>query len=172
MRITRKLEQGRIPLPEATEDASGRFSTVEIEVRPLLEARTPEKNIVVQPYDVISVPRADIVYVVGEIGKPGSVLLSTGYSISVIEAVSASGGVLRTAAPQRARILRRVPGEEKRAELSIDLKRIMQGREKDVPLVAGDILIVPDSSGQKAAMRALEGAIQAGIIFGTYGLIR
>ena len=125
-----------------------------------------------QPYDVISVPRADIVYVVGEIGKPGSVLLSTGYSISVIEAVSASGGVLRTAAPHRTRILRRVPGEDKRAELNIDLKRIMQGREKDVPLVAGDILIVPDSSGQKAAMRALEGAIQAGIIFGTYGLIR
>ena len=125
-----------------------------------------------QPYDVISVPHADIVYVVGEIGKPGSVLLSTGYSISVIEAVSASGGVLRTAASHHARILRRVPGEDKRAELNIDLKRIMQGREKDVPLVAGDILVVPDSNGQKAAMRALEGAIQAGIIFGTYGLIR
>src|SRR5439155_15594976 len=45
VRITRKLDQGRIPLPEATEDTAGRFSTVEIDVRPLLDAKNPEKNI-------------------------------------------------------------------------------------------------------------------------------
>jgi polysaccharide biosynthesis/export protein len=172
VRITRNLDHGRIPLPEATEDESGRFSTVEIDVRPLLEATTPEKNIVIQPYDVISVPRADMVYVVGEVGKPGPVPLSSGHSISVMEAVSVSGGVLRTAAPTRARLLRRAPGQEKRTELNFNLQHIMQGKADDLPLMAGDILLVPDSSSKRITARALEAVIQAGVIIGSYGVIR
>jgi polysaccharide export outer membrane protein len=172
VRITRHVDRGRIPLPEATENASGRFSTVEIDVRSLLEARNPEKNIVIQPYDVISVPRADVVYVVGEVGKPGPVPLSSGHSISVMEAVSSSGGVLRTAAPTHARLLRRIPGEEKRSELNVNLQHIMQGKAGDLPLMAGDILLVPDSSSKRMTARAIEAVIQAGLIIGSYGVIR
>jgi polysaccharide biosynthesis/export protein len=172
VRITRQADRGRIPLAEATENASGRFSTVEIDVRSLLEARNPEKNIVIQPYDVISVPRADVVYVVGEVGKPGPVPLTSGHSVSVMEAVSLTGGVLRTAAPAKARILRRVPGEEKRSEVTINLQRIIQGKADDLPLAAGDILFVPDSSSKRMTTRAVEAVIQAGVLIGSYGLIR
>jgi polysaccharide biosynthesis/export protein len=172
VRITRRLDQGRIPLPEATEDPSGRFSTVEIDVRSLLEGRNLDRNIVIQPNDVISVPRADILYVVGEVGKPGPVALTSGHSISVIEAVSASGGVLRTAAPARARLLRRFPGEEKRRDLNVNLRQIMQGKADDLPLLAGDILFVPDSGSKRVAARAIEAVIQAGVIIGSYGTIR
>ena len=42
----------------------------------------------------------------------------------------------------------------------------------DVSLVAGDILIVPDSKGKRATTRALEAAVQAGMMIGTYGIIR
>jgi polysaccharide biosynthesis/export protein len=172
VRITRQVDRGRIPLSEATEDASGRFSTVEIDVRSLLEARNPEKNIVIQPHDVISVPRAEIVYVVGEVGKPGPVPLSAGHSISVMEAVSSSGGVLRTAAPARTRLLRRVPGEVKRREMNLNLQHIMHGKADDVPLRAGDILLVPDNSGKRVTARALEAVIQAGLLIGSYGIVR
>jgi polysaccharide export outer membrane protein len=172
LRITRRLEQGRIPLPGATEDTTGGFSIAEVDVRSLLDARAPEQNIVIRPYDVISVPRAEIIYVVGEVARPGPLPLSGGHSISVMEAVSSSGGVLRTAAPTRARILRRTPGDQKRAELDIDLKKIMQGKADDLPLSAGDILVVPDSSGKRVAARAVEAAIQMGMILGTYGAVR
>ena len=172
VKITRRLEWGRIPLPDATEDAPGGFSTAEIDLRSLLEARNPEKNIVMRPNDVISVPRAELVYVVGEVAKPGPLPLSGGHSVSVMEAVSSSGGVLRTAAPAHARILRRLAGEQKRAEVSVDLKKIMQGKANDVPLSAGDILLVPDSSGKRVTTRAIEALIQAGTIVGTYGVVR
>jgi polysaccharide export outer membrane protein len=171
VRITRRLDQGRIPLPEATEDPSGRFSTVEIDVRSLLEGRNLDRNIVIQPNDVISVLRADIVYVVGEVGKPGPVALTSGHSISVMEAVSASGGVLRTAAP-RARLLRRLPAEEKRRDLAVNLRQIMRGKADDLPLLAGDILFVPDSGSKRMAARAIEAVIQAGVLIGSYGTIR
>jgi len=171
VRVTRRRESGGIPLPEAVEDPTGRFSTVEINVRALLEARSPEKNIAIQPFDVISVPRAEMVYVLGEVGKPGPVPLSGGHSISVMEAVSTSGGVLKTAAPNRARILRMVAGDPKRAELNVDLQKIMQGKANDLSLAAGDILVIPDSTGKKATTRAIEAAIQIGTMIGTYGVI-
>jgi len=80
--------------------------------------------------------------------------------------------VLRTAAPNHARILRRAGGDQKRTEVAVDLKKIMQGKANDVSLVPGDILIVPDSSGKRAATRALEAAVQAGVMVGTYGIFR
>lgn len=172
LRITRRLEWGRIPLPGATEDRTGGFSIAEVDLRSLLDARSPEQNITVRPHDVISVPRAEIVYIVGEVARPGPLPLSGGHSISVMEALSSSGGVLRTAAPSRARILRRIPGGRKRAELNIDLKKIMQGQANDLALAAGDILVVPDSSGKRVTTRAIEAMVQLGIVIGTYGVIR
>jgi polysaccharide export outer membrane protein len=172
VRITRRLDEGRIPLPDATVDASGMFSSAEIDLKSLLEARSPEKDIVIRPHDVISVPRAEMVFVVGEVGRPGPIPISGGSSVSVMEAVSASGGVSRTAASDNARILRRVAGDQKRTEVAIDLRQIMAGKANDLPLMAGDILVVPDSRGKRATARALEAAVQAGVMIGTYGLIR
>jgi polysaccharide export outer membrane protein len=172
VRIARKLAQGRIPLPEAVDDPSGAFSIVDLDARALLEGRTPEKNIIIQPSDVISIPRADVVYVIGEVTKPGPVVLSGEHSITVMEAVSASGGALRTAAPGRVRILRRAAGQEKRTEIPVDLQKVMNGKADDVALSAGDILVIPDSSGKRVTTRAIEAALQLGLMVGTYGIIR
>jgi polysaccharide export outer membrane protein len=172
LRIARKLTQGRIPLAEAADDPTGTFSIVELDARALLEGRAPDKNIVVRPNDVISVPRADVVYVIGEVGKPGPVSLLGGHSISVLEAVSTSGGTLRTAAPSRVRILRRVEGQETRSEVQVDLQKIMNGKANDLALAAGDILVIPDSSGKRVTTRAIEAAIQMGTMIGTYGIVR
>ena len=171
VRIARGLEWGRIPLPGAADDTTGKFSVAEVDLKSLLAARNPEKNIVIRPYDVISVPRAEIVYVVGEVGKAGPLVLGEGYTISVLAAVSSAGGVLRTAAANRAMILRPIMGGPRRAELPVDLKKIMSGQANDVPLLAGDILFVPDSAGKRATARVVEAVVQMGTILGTYGAI-
>ena len=54
------------------------------------------------------------------------------------------------------------PGADQRTEIPVDLKTILQGKGKDVPLQGNDILFVPDSTGRKIALRALEAAIQTG----------
>ena len=160
----------RCRTPPPTRPAA--FSIAEIDLKSLLDGRSPEKNIVIRPHDVISIPRAEVVFVIGEVGKPGPVPLSGGNSVSVMEAVSSAGGVLRTAASSKARILRRAAGTQKRTEVSVDLKQMMQGKANDLSLAAGDILIVPDSRGKRAATRVLEAAIQAGVMIGTYGIVR
>ena len=52
------------------------------------------------------------------------------------------------------------------------MKKIMQGKADDLPLLAGDILFVPDSNGKRITARSIEAVIQAGILVGTYGVIR
>jgi polysaccharide biosynthesis/export protein len=172
LRITRRLENGRIPLPAATDDPTGKFSQADVSLPLLLGGKSPESNIVIRPHDIISVPRAEIVYVLGEIGKAGPLVLHDGQTISVLQAISASGGLMKTAAPGNVKILRPIMGGPKRAELSIDVKKMLNGQGKDLPLLAGDILIIPSSTGRKAAVRAIESAVQAGTLIATYGIIR
>ena len=137
-----------------------------------MDGSNPEINIPVQPYDVISVPRAEFIYVMGEVAKAGPLVLNESQSMSILQAISSSGGVLRTSSPRQAKILRPIMGGPKRAELPVDIKQIMEGKANDLPLLAGDILLVPGSSGKRATLRAIEAAIQMGTMVATYGVIR
>ena len=171
VRIARRLEQGPVSLPDAANNPETGYSIAEVPLKALMDATSPEKNIQIRPGDVISVPRAEVVYVVGEVGKVGAVPLLSGKSMTVVEALSASGGALRTAAPQGARILRVAAGGQMRTEIPVDLSKVMQGRSHDVPLYPGDILVVPDSKGKRATAVALQAAIQAGVTIGTWALV-
>lgn len=170
--ITRRIENGRLPLPQAKDDPSGQFTSAEIEVRPLMEGRLPGSDIELLANDVINVSKAEMVFVIGEVARAGAIPLVKGNSMSVLQAVASSGGLNRTAAAKNARILRPTPGAEARLEVPIDLKRILAGKAGDVSLMAGDILVVPDSASKRATTRALEAAIQMGLMVGSYGLIR
>ncbi|MGA2589622.1 MAG: polysaccharide biosynthesis/export family protein [Bryobacteraceae bacterium] len=164
IKITRRLEYGRIPVPDAVDDPSHQFSIAEINLKAVMEAKSPEYNILIRPHDVLSVPRAQQVYVLGEVNKVGPLPLNEGQSISVLEAVSSSGGMLRTAAASHARILRPVPGQLNRTELAVDVSKIMAGKSEDIRLLAGDIFVIPGSTGKHAVARALEAAVQAGTL--------
>jgi polysaccharide export outer membrane protein len=170
VRITRLLSWGRVPVAGATDDPTGKFSIAEIDLKPLIEAKTPGKNIVIRPQDVISIPRAEVVFVLGEVGKVGPLTLNEGHSISVLQAVSSSGGMLRTAAAGNAKILRPSTGSAKWDELPVDIKKILKGQANDQQLLAGDILFVPGSASKRAGIRAIEAAVQAATVMATYGV--
>jgi polysaccharide export outer membrane protein len=115
-----------------------------------------------KPYDIISVPRAETIYVIGQVQKSGGFVLNDREEVTVLQALSMAGGLDRTAQPQHARILRRQPGASTRTEIAVDLTRILNGKVPDVPMESEDILFVPNSLPKKAAIRALETAVQIG----------
>lgn len=162
VKITRRLEWGRIPLKNAVDDPTGQFSVAEVGLKAILEAKNPEENIVMRPNDVVSVPRAEMIYVAGQVLRAGGFTMNERETISVLQALTLAGGLDRAASPQNARILRPTrPGEE-RAEMAVNVRKIMEGSAKDVPLRPEDILFIPSSAPKKAAIRALEAAIQMG----------
>jgi polysaccharide biosynthesis/export protein len=160
IKITRRMEWGAIPLPGAVQD--GQFSTAEVSVRELMEARNPEVNIQIKPRDVISIPRARTVYVIGEVEKAGGYVLGEEENMSVLQALSMAGGLTHTAKPQSAKILRSISPSEPRVEEAVDLSKILSGKNKDLPMNANDILFVPNNKPKSVAIRVIEAAVNAG----------
>jgi polysaccharide biosynthesis/export protein len=143
IKVTRRLEFGKIPLPNAVEDPDKKVSTVEISMGSLRDNVNPAEDIVLQPYDVISVDRAEMVYVNGEVGRVGGFELGERDSIGVAQLITMVGGLNRDADAKKARVLRPILNTAKRAEIPLNLKNIMLGKENDFPLLPNDILTVP-----------------------------
>ncbi len=162
IRITRQLEWGCIPLPNAQVDASGGFTVAELNLKKIMEARNPEENIQIFPHDVISVPKGEMVYVIGDVKHSGGFVLSERESMSVLQALSLAEGLNGTADARHARILRLNHDAEQREDLPVDVKDVLSGKKPDVALRGDDILFVPGSTGKKASLRAIEAAIQTG----------
>src|SRR6266478_4539898 len=162
VRITRQLEWGCIPLPKTELDASGRFSVAELNLKKIMEAKNPEENIQIFPHDVISVPKAEMVYVIGEVRRSGGFVLGEHQSISVLQALSLAEGLNSTADTRHAKVLRLKRDADQREELAVDVKDVLNGKKSDIALRGDDILFIPGSTGKKAALRALEAAIQTG----------
>ena len=85
VKITRRIEWGRIPLPNATDDPSGQYSVASVNVKSIMDASNPSENIAVKPEDVISVPKADIIYVIGAVHKAGGFVLGESESLSALK---------------------------------------------------------------------------------------
>jgi len=113
-------------------------------------------------YDTVRVSRAGIIYVVGEVGRPGGFPLKDQEPITVLKALSLAEGLKRTSAPQRARILRHHREGELplRQETPVRLRDILDGQAPDPNLEPNDILFVPHSQARSALGRAAEAAIQ------------
>src|SRR5467141_4460974 len=106
IRITRELGWGCIPLPNAGLDPSGRFSVAEVNLKEIMEAKNPEEDIQIFLHDVISVPKAEMVYVIGEVKRSGGFVLGEHEVISVLQALSLATGLNTTADARHHRILR------------------------------------------------------------------
>ena len=146
--------------PTGAPEPSGtrKHLTQEIDLRKIIEGQDPSLNVLVRSNDLITVPKAKMVYVVGEVGRPGAFVLDGhSSSISVLEAIALAGGVSKTAATGQAKILE-APSEDSahRVETKIDLHKILASRAPDVELHADEILFVPNSAAKSAGLRTLE----------------
>ncbi|HVV46512.1 MAG TPA: polysaccharide biosynthesis/export family protein, partial [Bryobacteraceae bacterium] len=160
IRITRRSEMGPLPLADVKRDATGGFYIGEVDVRSLIEARDPSANIEVLPNDVITVPKGELVYVIGAVRRPGGFILNQEKQMSLLQALSLAEGLDKLAKAGSARILRPGPAGEARVEIRVDVKRILEGSARDITLNANDILFIPDSKARTASLRALDAAVQ------------
>ena len=160
IKIARRQEFGTIPLPGAGTDSTGQFSVAQLNIRSVMRAEDPAQNIIVKPFDVVTVPKADLIYVIGDVKKAGGFPLTERSTVSILEALSMAEGLGRTAGAKHAKILRATPGETARAEIPVDVTQILSGRTADVPLIPNDILFIPTSGSKVASTRAIEAMIQ------------
>lgn len=157
--LTRRIDQKPIPLPSSRLDESKSYSVAEIDLRDLLSGANPSLNLEIRPDDVISVPVAPLIYVVGEVKRPGGFALAHPESVSVLQALSLAEGVQTLAASKDARLIRQT-GTTARLEIPVDLPRLLSGEVEDVPMQAGDILFVPRSKAKSTGIKVLDAVVQ------------
>src|SRR5216684_86992 len=113
-------------------------------------------NVDILPGDTIMVPRAPIIYVVGDVGRPSGLLVDNG-SLTVLQAIALAGGTNRTAKMGGVRIIRK--GPTGMTETQVPLKKMLEAKAPDIPLQADDILFIPISGGRLIAARTFEAAM-------------
>ncbi len=117
-----------------------------------------QDNIEIMPGDTIVVPRAPIIYVVGDVGRPAGLLVDNG-SLTVLQALALAGGTNRTAKLGGVRIIRKGPAGM--SETRVPLKKMLEAKAPDITLQADDILFVPLSGARVAAGTGFNAAVVA-----------
>ncbi|HTG58741.1 MAG TPA: polysaccharide biosynthesis/export family protein, partial [Terriglobia bacterium] len=88
--VTRKDGFGDLQLVEGMEQSAP--DQIEIDLKELVQNRDPALNIKMKPFDIVSVSKAGIIYVIGAVGKPGGFVMEDRERVSVLQALSMAGG--------------------------------------------------------------------------------
>lgn len=149
--------------PDPPMDPATDPEILHVKVSELLEQGNPAFNIPVYGGDVITVPRAGIIYVAGAVGQPGGYALNDpGATFDVMKMVALAHGLVGYAKANSTVILRKDPSTGQTKQIHIKLKKIMDQKAPDVRLYAGDILYVPGSGTKKVLATAGGAAIGIG----------
>jgi polysaccharide export outer membrane protein len=124
-------------------------------------------NIDIMPGDTITIPRAPIIYVVGDVGRPSGLLVDNG-TLTVLQALALAGGTNHTAKLSGARILHKGPTGI--IETRVEIKKMLLAKAPDVTLQADDILFIPVSGARVLAGRTFDAAMTAATAVGIYSI--
>jgi polysaccharide biosynthesis/export protein len=125
-------------------------------------------NVLVRPGDTVIVPKAGIVYVLGDVAHPGGYLMQNDSQLTVLQAIALAAGASKTASEKRIRLVRNVDGITH--SIDLPLRDMERGRDPDVPLQANDILYVPFSMARNLSMglASITAAASSAIIYATH----
>ena len=137
------------------DDGKSVLLTRRVPVRGLIDGADPELNVRLEGGEEIRVPEAGKVYVVGNVKMPGAYLIRDTSETSVLKALALSQGLMPYAT-KMAYIYRREGGTGGSNEIPLELEKIMQRKTPDVPLLANDILYIPDNKGRRNFANVME----------------
>ena len=133
-----------------------------LNIRKLVMTGDDTTNILLYPGDCVMVQRAELVYILGAVNRPGGYVLNASRrQMTVLKALAIAGDVTGVAKRDRISILRRDPTgpEEKREEIPVNYKAMAKGKIADMKMLPDDILYVPESARLKATRTTLNTAV-------------
>ncbi len=120
---------------------NGKSETLKVKAADIMDAK--EKDIALRPGDRVNIPRANVI-VMGEVANPGQYSFGDTNKMTLLGAVSMAGGFTRIAAIDNVKVIR-VDESGKKRNIKVNVKKIYNGKAKDVPLEPDDIIVVPES---------------------------
>ncbi len=140
--------------------------TRRIPVKQLIDRADPDVNLSLVGGEEIRVPEVGKVFVVGNVKKPGAYPVQDSGDTTVLKMLALAEGLAPFAGKQ-AYIIRQDDRTGARRELPVELRKILRREAPDVTLVATDVLYIPDNSGRRSGLAALEKILMFGTGAGT-----
>ncbi|MGH9403066.1 MAG: polysaccharide biosynthesis/export family protein [Terriglobia bacterium] len=117
---------------------------VKVDLGRLLYSHDSALDVQVKPFDTITVSKAGVVYVVGDVQKSGGFTLEDVDSLTALQALSLAQGCSTSCNMKRDEIIHTLPNGTRQVSY-VNLGKIMKGKAKDPILTANDMLVVPGS---------------------------
>ncbi|HET8781962.1 MAG TPA: polysaccharide biosynthesis/export family protein [Pyrinomonadaceae bacterium] len=143
--------------PDESSDVSSLFSSYKLS--DVLRG-DPAANPYLEAGDIVTVPEADQVYVVGNVFMPLTIPLRE--PVTLTRAIAMAGGLKQDTKKDKIRVLRQEPGATTRKEITVDLSAIEKKASEDLALLPNDIVDVPTSAG-KSFLRSLVQGVVPGV---------
>ncbi len=124
---------------------NGQGAVEEINVAAILSGNIPPTDIALNPGDIIMIPAfAPVVYVTGNVNKPGTLRLFQDETLTGYAAILRAGGFSRFANLKKCTVVRDLGNGEK-MQMPLNVKEIQRGLAPDIVLQGKDIVVVPES---------------------------
>jgi len=141
------------PCKQQTDDATA-FSSYKLS--DVLQG-DPKSNPYLEAGDIVTLPEADQVYIVGNVFMPLTIALKE--PITLTRAIAMAGGLRQDTKKDKIRILRQEPGTTMRKEITVDLSAIEKKSSEDLALAPNDIIDVPTSAGKSFLRSLVQGVV-------------
>lgn len=124
----------------------GESSSIRISVDGLFVQGDPKLNIALEPGDVVNVPVDKLVpiYVFGQVRSPGALQVKRSSLPTLTQAIAQAGGFTDRANRKRVQV-RRKDASGKELEITVNVRDILRGKIRDIPLQVNDTVYVPES---------------------------
>ena len=153
------MAQSPSPPPDSnnpTETSRPSGNTITINLNELLETGDMRNNIPLQAGDVVTVPHAGIVYVLGAVIRPGGFVMANDRSeLTTMKVLSLAGGLTKIAKLDHAVIIRK-DSQGKQTETEVDLKKVLNQKSEDIQMRASDVLYIPDNHVKEVLLQAMQ----------------
>jgi polysaccharide biosynthesis/export protein len=151
----------------APESSSAGAAAVEIALKDLLDSADPRHNVPVHPGDIVKVIPAGIVYVVGEVRRPGAFPVDRRSGLTVLQAIALSEGLGPKASKGRA-LLIRVGRAGERVEIPVNLGDVISGKQVDPTVQPKDVIFVPSSTARSVAVGTVDALVRMVTLRGVF----
>jgi len=152
--------------PPAQNSASSNIITINL--NELLERGDLHNNIALEAGDVVTIPHAGIVYVLGAVNRPGGFVVSNDRTqLTALKVLSLAGGLTKIAKMDHAVIIRK-DDQGKQTTTEVDLKKVIHRESEDLQMRASDILYIPDSRTKEVLLAAVALGVAVGTAVAIY----
>ena len=107
-----------------------------------------DKNETLEPGDIVNIPAAEMFFISGDAIRSGSYVFKQGMTLS--QALATADALKQITGGEKVIIVRQEPLTGQRQEIDVDLDALIGGKEKDIPLLPNDVIIISKPNGRTA----------------------